>query len=315
MVNLEGVTSMLINTIRCLSLCLIFATASAEEYKMYKVDWKPVESMKAQMEELKALQKANRESLTVEDLGKLVQLLDSMIEKHPEWVDGYWQFAAASFEQASSYNDEKDHPKARAILVKGQSATEKCLKVEPKNPLCKFFKGSMIAKIASIDGIFSALREAENVEKLWLEAANSGYDYKFQPNISMQGSVRYALGLFYRLVPDFYLVELFFNVRGNIEKSIVYHRGSVKVDGENSCNMLMLSVAMICKEEGSKQTKIGQEGFAWLDKTATNKAPTPPLKICKSDAVKIKADPTMSCGYTMAKQQETDPDKVKEMSH
>ena len=159
---------MLINTIRCLSLCLIFATASAEEYKMYKVDWKPVESMKAQMEELKALQKANRESLTVEDLGKLVQLLDSMIEKHPEWVDGYWQFAAASFEQASSYNDEKDHPKARAILVKGQSATEKCLKMEPKNPLCKFFKGSMIAKIASIDGIFSALREAEKDEELFI---------------------------------------------------------------------------------------------------------------------------------------------------
>ena len=171
--------------------------------------------------------------------------------------------------------------------------------------------GSSIGKVAALDGIFSSLKEAKKIKALWLEVAESGVDYQFMENVSMQGSVNYALGMFHRLVPDLLILDWLFDVRGNIDDSITYHRKSPTFDGENACNVLMLAVSLLCKADGETDTKDWTEGMKLLNKVREIETQHETLKICVQDSQKLIDDPGLSCGYDTSKQQETDPDKIK----
>jgi hypothetical protein len=222
-------------------------------------------------------------------------------------VDGYSLMAAEAFFLGSSFTDPKDHPTARRYLDDGEKKINECLKRAPSNILCKFFKASLRAKIASIDGIFASLRYGRSVRDAWLEVVASDIDMQFRPNVSLQGSVHYGLGLFFRLVPNFFLMDWLFHIRGNIDESIKYHRAAVKFDGDNPCYTLMLAVSLLCKVKGKANTSEYSEAMNLLN------APMPkPIDVaqavCVHDVPKIRSEPKKTCGYTQAKYQ----DDVKE---
>jgi hypothetical protein len=158
------------------------------------------------------------------------------------------------------------------------------------------------------------LKNAKTVEKLWLEVLASNVNYHFYPSITMQGSVRYGLGMFYRLVPDMWLIEWLFDVRGSLDKSIKLHREGIAFDGTNACSDIMLAVSLICKAKGDRKTQLGQEGFALLDKAANSDTQNLNLKLCVTDAQKVAEEPSRACGYTTTKQQDVSEEAVKKQN-
>jgi len=129
----------------------------------------------------------------------------------------------------------------------------------------------------------------------------------FPPNVSLQGWVPSGLGLFFRPVPNFFLNDWIFHIRGNIDESIRYHRAAMKFDGDNPCYTLMLAVSLLCKVKGKANTPEYTEAMNLLN------APLPkPIDVaqavCVHDVPKIRQEPKKTCGYTQAKYQ----DDVKE---
>ncbi|WP_141732808.1 hypothetical protein [Oligoflexus tunisiensis] len=282
------------------------AVLFGKEYKEYEINWEPLRKRPELYQEYWTLYSDSREqkNLTREQLARSFEITETILKTNPRWVDGYWILGSTAFQWGSSYTNEKDLPQAREIFAKGKKATETCLKIDPSQPLCKLFLGSAIGSISSIDGILASLKNARTVEKLWHEVMNSNVNYQFQPNVTMQGSVRYGLGMFYRLVPDMWLLQWLFDVRGSLDKSIKMHREGVAVDGANACADIMLAVSLICRAKGDRRTPLGQEGFALLDKAASSKTENINLKVCVNDAERLASEPSRACGYTTAKQQD-----------
>ncbi|RZA27075.1 MAG: hypothetical protein EOP10_01500 [Proteobacteria bacterium] len=271
----------------------------------YAFDDAPLKKHATEAAELEKLRAEGQEKpATRESLKRQFDLLGVISQAEPEWVDGYWMLGEAAFQYGNSLTNPKDRDFARNIFVQGQKATETCLKKAPDNAPCKMFLGAAMGKIASIDGIFSSLKKAHTIEKLWLDVIESGKNYPFSKSNTIQGSARYALGIFYRLVPDSMFLNWMFDAKGDINKSIKMHKESVEEDGPNACNLMMLGVSQLCSVKGDVKSKVGLEGlnnFAEAKKLPVKNALA---MTCANDIPEIEKDPTLACGYETSRQQE-----------
>ena len=278
--------------------------AAASKFN-YSFNDAPFKKYATEATEFHALRAAGFEKpATEQSLRRQLELLEIISKAEPEWIDGYWMRGEAAFQLGNSMTSPKNMKESRAIFVKGQEATETCLKKAPDNPLCKMFLGASLGKISSIDGIFSSLRRASVVEGLWLEVVKSGVDYQLNPASSLQGAARYALGLYYRLVPDSFILKMMFGARGDIKKSVAFHKESVEMDGGNSCNLMMLGVSEICAAKADVKDKLTQDGLRNLADAKAKPVASALSKTCVADISKIEKDPSMACGYETSRQQE-----------
>lgn len=282
----------------------------------YSVNDAPFKKYLTEANEFHSLRAAGYEKpATEQSLRRQLELLEIISKAEPEWIDGYWMRGEAAFQLGNSMTNPKDMKASRAIFVKGQEATEACLKKAPDNALCKMFLGASLGKIASIDGIFSSLRRASVVEGLWLDVVKSGVDYQLNPTSTLQGSARYALGLYYRLVPDSFILKMMFGARGDIKKSVAYHKESVAADGGNSCNLMMLGVAQICAAKADVKDQQAQDGLKNLAAAKSKPVTSALAKTCANDIPKIEKDPSMACGYETSRQQEeASEEEIKKMN-
>lgn len=281
-------------------------------YKEYVPDYSPLESDPALSAEYHTIfNPKNKDTVTRDQLKRAYEIIDIILRRNPKWIDGYWLLGSVAFQWGGSYTEEKDLPFARTVLVRGQQATENCLKIDPNQFLCKLFLGSALGSIGTIDGVLSSLVNAKHVERLWNDVVESEYNFHFFANVSAQGSVRYGLGIFYRLVPDMTLLKWLFGVRGNIDRSIELHREGISLDGDNTCSRLMLAVSLVCKGKGDFQTEAGAEGLRYLRQASqAQKDPNLMMQICAKDALKVIGDGNLACGYATAKQQEVSEEAV-----
>jgi hypothetical protein len=307
------------NWILWIGLLLVIAVqaqiglAGAKKYETYVVDYKPFEKHPELYKEFKHLIRPGYNSHTPEEFKRLYEITLQINKLEPEWVDGYWMVGSAAFQYGSIFVDERFHKQARKIFVTGLDVSRKCHQKWPQNPICMNFLAALIGQVATIDGVFSSLKKGKEVERLWQTAINSKYNFNFTPEVSMQGSMRYGLGLFYRIVPDFFLLDWLFGIRGSLAKSIQYHKESISIDPTNPCADMMLAVALLCHSKDKRGDPETIEGHQLLDKLIASKHEMLIQQVCINDARKIKKDTGLACGYMTAKQQDIDPAKLEKL--
>lgn len=296
---------------------LLFSkTKDLPNFKWYQVNVVPFKKYPAQFEEYRKLEERRydfNQPLAMKDYERRLELLLDINKKEPDWIDGYWMIASETFQLGSLVNDDGQGSLdyARKVFVTGRDKARECLQKSPDNFLCKLFLGSLIGKIATIDGVFSSLYHGSEVLDLWADVINSEYNFRFTKEITAQGSIRYGMGLFYRLVPDFFLVDWFFGIHGDIEKSIQFHRESIAIDGESPCANIMLAVSLLCESSASVDSENTKEGISILTKVVSTKTFDGIQQVCIDDAAEILKSPgDKSCGYTTARQQDLGEKKI-----
>ncbi len=284
--------------------------AFANDTFNYAFDDAPLKKHAAEAAELEKLRAEGQEKpATRESLKRQFDLLGQISTAEPGWVDGYWMLGEAAFQYGNSLTNPKDRDLAREIFVKGQTATETCLKKAPDNAPCKMFLGAAMGKIASIDGIFSSLRKAETIEKLWLDVIKSEQNYPFSKGNTIQGAARYALGIFYRLVPDSIFLRVMFSANGDIDKSIKMHKESIEKDGPNACNLMMLGVSQLCSVKGKTKSEVGIEALKNFAEAKKFPVKNALAATCVNDIPELEKNPTLACGYETSRQQEEKSDE------
>ena len=276
-------------------------------YIQYKVDYSPMDRWpKLKKDFLQLRQETLEKPASDQSLKNNLFILNAALKATPNWIDGLWMQASFYFQMALALDPEMENEKVLNYLTLAEASSKKCHSLDRTNPLCQLFLASIIAHRGTIDGVLSAISKAEQVESLWLNVARSKYNYNFTNYITMQGAVRYALGIFYRLVPDSALVNWLYGVRGDLDKSITLHRTSLAIDDPRlPCSNLMLGVALICSSDEDPKDKRFTEGMSILT-TAKNSnfIFSVNSKLCRRDANHILKKPEDACGYSTAKQQE-----------
>ncbi len=226
--------------------------------------------------------------------------------QHP-WSWGLYLLGSAAFNYGSSLYDAKREAEALTTLDVGLAATEKCVHTKSGDASfhitpCRFMKGSLTSKIASINGILSALSKAKGVLDEWTSAADGDVDLVMSKTHTLKASANYALGLFYRLVPDLWLVNMIFDVRGNLDESVRRHQISTKIQSENACYLYGEYTSLVCRSQKRSRSDDMSLADKVRDHVAALKAESTLLARCKISVKKISEDPKMACGFTGAKQ-------------
>jgi len=275
-------------------------------YVEYRVNYKPLDHWpKLKKKYLLLRNQALSGRVSMSMINQNMDILSTALDKDQKWVDGLWMKASGKFQLALALDSEKKEAQVLRYLVEAEQLARDCLRIERGNPLCQLFLGSAIAHRGAVEGIFSALDKAYSVERLWLNVSRSKYNYRFTNHITMQGAVRYALGIFYRLVPDSHLIEFLYKVQGDMHKSVRLHRDSLSIDGKLPCSRLMLGVALICAGEEEEDPLMLKEGVKYLGLVGSSKRVySLNSERCIKDSERIAAKTEDACAYSTAGQQE-----------
>lgn len=288
-----------LTTLHC---TILAATPPRLKLDQYEIDIRPLHfDAKKASEYVKLQKKSERTPLTAKEHNLRLDIVGEALNQKPDWLDGYWMLATDAFFLGTQLGFDKQYTEAEKVLEKGIKATTSCLDRDKDNFLCGFFHAALLAKYASIKGIFSSLGYGKTVRDQWLKVVEQDKNMSFRSNVSLQGSAYYGLGLFFRLVPDFFLVEWLWGIRGNLDQSIAYHKKAAEFDRTNPCANLMLAVALMCKSQGEKNKKEYKEALTYFAKAEKLSAIDISQEICQKDAQILRDQPNKNCGYTQAK--------------
>ena len=116
----------------------------------------------------------------------------------------------------------------------------------------------------------------------------------------------------YRLAPRNWFLKLLVGFGGDLDKSVKFHRQSLKAKPSEAEYHTELGASYLCKwkvDEDDEALKSGKDVL-----TRCSNLPTPRTltsQISHRDCSRLIKNPKLACGYSKDRQQESDPDKIK----
>ena len=275
-------------------------------YSTYDVDWEPFKKHRVLHRLYTKLHENKAPSLL--DLKQRTTIINTIMQRQPDYLDGYWMAAEKYLEYGSAFDSGDKERYVRSLFEKSRRYANLCLQKKPDHALCKFFLGAAIGKLATIDGVMSSLSKAKKIESLWLEVIESRVNHKFWNGASLQGLTHYGLGMFHRLIPDFFLIRWTFGLDTDISRAVAYHERAIEIDGGGgTCYTLMLAAAKLCRDVGSDRGDSLKRLQLLSERTSASRGE----RVCLEGAKSLHSNPANACGYTIAKVQDLDESQIK----
>ena len=222
-------------------------------------------------------------------------------EKRPEVLWRYIRVLIDTYEVRNAPDAEK----LRAYAL-AEKLARRCLALPDakEHPHCHFYLGAALGRQGTVKGVLQSLGDAKEVEHIWLKGLQlaRGKPQYVLDGAPLEAEFDYVLGIYYRLVPEWWMIQMLFGTRGDLQKSIAYQRAAVKLHPELA-RQIELAVSLLCrgdKEDDAAQTR---EGKALLQAVVAAPAPREVDRVDQRTAQKVLADPSLACGYSRDKPQ------------
>ena len=229
----------------------------------------------------------------------------------PDDADLYWHAARFMFEQGELFGRDDTSIDKEAHYAEMVRLTEAGLELRPNDPHLLFARGVGNGRLGTTRGVLSTLWLASSVEADWLAAAGSGFEYA-----SIDGAellpcdAHHALGIYYRLVPDAWIVKVIAGTRGSLDKSLHHLEKAHACSPGRQHTEKELGVTRLCIGTKRKDPAMIEQGKEILAKAAKHPETTDKAKIDNRHSRLLIDDPSLACGYSRDGQQETDTSKL-----
>ncbi len=249
------------------------------------------------------------------DQGKMDEGLKQAKEElgqHPEDLDLYWHTARFMFEVGERFDRTDKSIDKVAWYQEMVRIFEAGLERDGTNAHLRFGLGIAKGRLGTTRGVLASLFMAKDVEAAWLAAATSPYRYSsIRGQEQLPCDAYLCLGIFYRLVPDSFIVEMIGGTRGSLDKSIDNLERSDRCGPDRIGTLKELGVSQLCKGEKSKDEALVVAGRSTLLRA---RALPPEGDTDETDLRHIDmllASPKLACGYSRDGQQDLDEEKLK----
>ena len=238
------------------------------------------------------------------------KILDSVISKCPTLAAPYWRKARNIFDRIDSTPvDRLPHRgDLEARFDQMIALADKCIDLEPANGCCWEYKGIGLGQKLAVANMLFALRQVDEVEKIFHKAESLRPDYRsVNGRADALGDIYDALGRFYRMTIDSKLMKKMSGVQGDLGKSVKYMRKALALEPNKVTYNLQLGVSLICYGYRDKEPAAVDEGKKYLEKVAE----LPVVKYSdpeeKVHARVLLRHPELACSY-----KREDPDVIRE---
>lgn len=243
---------------------------------------------------------------------KAEELLKQIDKTHPGMSRVKWLLAKNLFFRSDQMPEDAIDEKDR-FLTEGVGYARECLEIAPDDINCQLNLATLLGRWSTNQGILKGAFNAEEVRDAMLKASTTDQHYRYPSGNTARGASYYALGIFFRLAPDSFFIELFFGVRGNVDTSIAYFQKARTTKTDQIELYTELAASQFCKAERDDSAEAASDARQSIAVCQSIKAKSGIDKISQGDCARLLADPSLGCGYSRDRQQETDVEKFKEL--
>ena len=192
------------------------------------------------------------------------------------------------------------------------TAVEAGLKLAPGYPHLRFARGVAMGRLGTTRGVLASLFMAKDVETDWLAVAqNPTWKYSSLGGVEMLPCDAYhALGIYYRLVPDWLIVQVLAGTRGDLDKSLTWNQKSTQCKPDEVENWKETGATQLCIGQKRNDPAMTAAGIASLKKCQSLDATRPRAKLDVKHCANLIADPSLACEYSRDGQQDLDESKL-----
>ncbi|MEZ4237134.1 MAG: hypothetical protein R3F59_13460 [Myxococcota bacterium] len=226
----------------------------------------------------------------------------------------YWMKVRFMYEIGEKFDPKDTSIDRLAFYQEMADAVEAGLALAPTDRHLLFARGVALGRLGTTRGVLSSLFMAKDVEQSWLAVANDkAYQYSsIGGHEVLPCDAFHALGIYYRLVPDWWIVQVIAGTRGNLEKSVEWHTKATRCKPDEVANWKELGATQLCLGQHDKDQAMIDAGMASLQKGASLPTGASERKrIDQRHAKAMMADPSLACGYSRDGQQDLDEKKLK----
>lgn len=241
-------------------------------------------------------------------------LLEEALKVNPtneQTAEIYWRQCRNYYEAAEEM--PKEAKAARMSNAKKmQVAARKCIELAPRMGECYLWMGAGLGREGTQKGILNMLGKAKDIETAWLKAIELKPSYRaFDGRASAYPDSYYALGMYYRLVPEWGIIKLLYGTKGDKKKSVELLRKAIEMEPKRVEYAKELGVSLVCLGQSTKNQEVIDEGVQWLKKAQTIPTLKPTDEIDKQHCQMVLKNLKMACGYSRDVQQDVSRESFK----
>lgn len=228
--------------------------------------------------------------------------------------DLYWHAARFMFEIGERFQRTDKTIDKEAWYQQMLDTVESGLAKAPGDPHLRFARGIAMGRLGTTRGVLSSLFMAKDVETDWLSVAQDA-TFKYA---SINGGEQlpcdayHALGIYYRLVPDWWIVQVLAGTRGDLHKSLDWHQRAVDCRPDCIQNWKELGATQLCIGYNDEDAAMTQAGLSSMQKVLAITPDDHRDRIDLKHARMLMADPSLACEYSRDGQQDLDQDKLEQ---
>jgi tetratricopeptide (TPR) repeat protein len=247
-----------------------------------------------------------------EDANKL--LLD-LAKQDPDNPDVYWKIAENYYDIGERIDIEKDKDKKLSMYKQCEAWAKKGYDRNPGLADNAFWMAVGMSQQAQTNGIAMTLLSdrtlAKRIEDFYLKSSQAKDFHYRTKDADTISSAYFALGQFYRKIPDSFIVKLLMGTKGDMDKSVEDCKKAVQMYPNDIEYNKELGVSYLCRGEKNDNASDTAEGKKWLEKAMALPAENALDRIDQADSKKLIADPSLACGYGRVQQEEVSEDEFK----
>jgi hypothetical protein len=242
---------------------------------------------------------------------KGLELTERRIASTPD-KDLYWLKARFMFEIGEHWTRTDTSIDKEAWYKEMLAAADAGLALAPGDPHLRFARGVAMGRLGTTRGVLSSLFMAKDVEQDWLAVANAkGFHYQSIGNEELLPCDGYhALGIFYRLVPEWWIIQVIAGTRGDLDASLDFHRKAVACKPDDIDNWKELGATELCIADKRKDPSMLAAGLTSLSRALALPARTERERIDHRHSTMLIAQPSLACEYSRDGQQDLDESKL-----
>ena len=224
----------------------------------------------------------------------------------------HWMRVRFLYEVGERFSAEASRSTRIAHYKEMVATADQGVKISPKDPHLRFARGVAMGRLGTTRGVLSSLFMAKDVERDWLAVAeNPTWKYaSLGGNEVLPCDAFHALGIFYRLVPDWWIVQVLAGTRGSLEKSLSFNQKAVQCRPRKIQNWKELAATQFCLATKNDDSEMMSAGLKSVERGLAIRAKTELGRIDHRHLRDLQADPSLGCGYSRDGQQDLDEKKL-----
>lgn len=234
-------------------------------------------------------------------------LANAKLEGAPDDVDLIWQKAKFLFDIGEMAPRDGTELDKIALYKELLAIVEHGLELDPGNAQLLFAKGVGLGRLSTTRGVLASLFALKDIEEHFLAAANSPYVYEdLKSQLHMPCDIYLTLGIFYRVVPDSWVVGMLAGTRGNLDTSYSWLQKADQCAPDRIRTVKEVGVTELCIGTTRGDAALLERGKQTLARAQGLPLEFPTDFLDAEHAKSLVADPSLACGYSRDGQQERD---------